>query len=245
MSTKLNVKDYLIVALDTSSSEEAMRLVKELKDCVLYFKVGLELFTSAGPEIISKIKKEGNKVFLDGKFLDIPNTVAKAVSNLVRHKVDMLNIHLTGGMKMLYEAKNALVNTAKEINIELPKLIGVTILTSINEDMLKDDLQVNAQLADYVLHRAKLAEEATLDGIVCSPNEARKVREKTKKDFLIITPGVRPLWAEKNDQERVSTPKDAIKNGASHIVVGRPITQDKNPKDAAKKILDEIAECII
>ena len=238
----MNLKEYLIVALDTSSEKEALNLVKELKDEVSFFKIGLELFTAGGPNVVKEIKNLGCKIFLDGKFLDIPNTVSKAVSNIVKLKVDMLNVHLTGGLKMLEEAKNALMETAKEINIEPPKLIGVTVLTSINEGILKDDLQINAQLSDYVLHRAKLAKEAGLDGIVCSPKEASVIRKETGKDFLIVTPGVRPSWAEKNDQQRVSTPGEAIKNGASYIVVGRPITAAKDPRDAVKRILDEIGD---
>lgn len=244
MKTKSKVKEHLIIALDTSSEKEALELVEKLKDHVGYFKIGLELFTGVGPKIIDIIKANGNKVFLDGKFLDIPNTVGKAVSNIVKHGADILNVHLSGGQKMLLEAKSALVNAAEEKNIEPPKLLGVTILTSITNDVLQNDLKIKAQLDEYVLHLARFALKINLDGIICSPNEAKIIREASKenKEFLIVTPGVRPSWAEVNDQKRIATPKEAILNGATHIVVGRPVTSAKDPVDAAKKILDEIEE---
>jgi len=227
----------LIIALDTQDKKEALKLVKDLKEHVSFFKVGLELFTACGPDIIKEIKQEGCKVFVDLKFLDIPNTVRRAVSNLVKLKVDMLNVHLTGGMEMLYRARETLL---KEGGTNPPKLLGVTVLTSINEDALQNDLGIKAQLDEYVLHRAKLAHEAKLDGIICSPNEVKIIREKIGKDFLIVTPGVRPQWAEKNDQKRTATPKEAIQNGASYIVIGRPVTRAEEPREAIKKIIEEI-----
>lgn len=233
-----NPKEHLIIALDTSSRDEAMKLVLELKDSVSYFKVGLELFTSCGPEIIKQIKEYNLKIFFDGKFLDIPNTVSKALSNIVLHKVDMLNIHLTGGTKMIVEAKKAVIETAKIQNILPPKLLGVTVLTSMNNDDLKENVE------SYVLKQAKLALNSGLDGVICSANEAKIVRKATNKDFIIVTPGIRPEWASKDDQNRIATPKEAILNGASHIVVGRPITKDANPKKATDKILNEIKEAL-
>ena len=243
---KKNIKDYLIVALDTSSDKEAISLIEKLKDSVGYYKVGLELFTSCGPKIIQVIKNSGHKVFFDGKFLDIPNTVSKAVSNLVQHRVDMLNIYMSGGGKMIQEAKNALLETSQKYSLQPPKLLGVTVLTSLSAGDLQKDLKIQTQIDEYVLHLALLAIKNNLDGIICSPHEAKKIREETngKKDFLIVTPGVRPLWAAKNDQIRTATPKEAIKAGASHIVVGRPITSAQNPQDAVKKILDEIESAI-
>jgi len=240
MTTKTQVKDHLIVALDTSSEKEAIKLIETLSDQIGYFKVGLEIFTSVGPKIIQIIKDKGAKVFFDGKFLDIPNTVSGAVSNLVRHRVDMLNVYMSGGIKMLHEAKNAINNACEIHNLQPPKLLGVTVLTSISSDVLQNDLKVQTQIDEYVLHLAMIAFKNNLDGIICSPNEAKLIREATNKDFLIVTPGIRPSWAETHDQERVATPKEAILNGASHIIIGRPITQSKDPKGAAKKILEEI-----
>lgn len=239
---KSNSKNYLIVALDTSDPNDAMNLIYKLKNQTSFFKVGLELFSACGPEIIKKIKDEGCKVFLDGKFLDIPNTVSKAVANVVRYKIDMLNVHLTGGIHMLQLAKEALVKTAKEINISPPKLLGVTVLTSIDENILQSDLRTQTELEEYVLHRAKVAKEANLDGIICSAHEVKKVRSEIKNNFLIVTPAIRPSWAESNDQKRVLTPYEAIKNGADYIVVGRPITHAKDPKEATRRILEEIEE---
>lgn len=229
----------LIIALDTSDKKEALKLVKDLKEYVSFFKIGLELFTSCGPDIIKEIKKEGCKVFVDLKFLDIPNTVARAVSNLVKLEVDMLNVHLTGGMEMLQKAREALL---KEGGQNPPKLLGVTVLTSINEEALQNDLGIKAQLDEYVLHKAKLAHEAKLDGIICSPHEVKIIREKIGRDFLIVTPGVRPEWAEKNDQKRIATPKEAIQNGASFIVIGRPVTRARDPRDAVKKVIGELVD---
>ena len=244
MADAKDPKEYLIVALDVQSKKEALEIVNKLRSDVSYFKVGLTLFAGEGPKIIDEIKKLGCKVFLDGKFLDIPHQVSGAVSSLVHHKVDMMNVHLTGGMHMLYDAKQAIITTSKKLNIEPPKLLGVTALTSINEEILQENLQIKAQIDEYVLNRAKIAKEAGLDGIVCSPKEASLVRKELGKDFLIVTPGVRPKWAEKNDQKRTSTPKEAVKNGANFVVVGRPITDAKDPLDAARKILSEIKEGI-
>lgn len=241
-------KDYLIVALDTSSEMEALKTIDLLSSHVNYFKVGLELFCTAGPKIIDEVKNRGNKVFFDGKFLDIPNTVSKAVSSIVRHRVDMLNVHITGASEMISEAKQSLVEAANKYNLNPPALLGVTILTSMNQETLTADLQIKDKIENYILHLTKLGIKSGLDGVVCSPNEAKMIRDlankEGEKDFLIVTPGVRPTWAKTDDQQRISTPKDAILNGVSHIVVGRPITAHENPVDATKKILEEIEEAI-
>ena len=240
------VKDHLIIALDTSSEDEARKYIDLLSEYTGYFKVGLELFTSVGPKIIKVIKDKGNKVFFDWKFLDIPNTVSHAVANMVRHKVDMINVYMSGGAVMLAETKKLMFETAKECNIEPPSLLGVTVLTSITNNILQEDLKIKSQLDEYVLHLASIALSNNMDGIICSPNEASLIKtlknEKYGADrkFLIVTPGIRPKWASADDQKRTATPKEAIQNGATHIVVGRPVTADKNPKDAIKKILDEI-----
>lgn len=246
MKTKTEIKDRLIVALDTSSESEVTKLLEKLSDNVGYFKVGLELFTSLGPSIIKRIKDNGSKVFFDGKFLDIPNTVSHAVSNMVRHRVDMLNVYLSGGKVMLEETKSRLLETAQQQNLQPPKLLGVTVLTSITNEVLQSDLKIKSQIDEYVLHLTTFALKTNLDGIICSPNEAKIVSEVSKenKDFLIVTPGVRPSWAKPNDQQRIATPKKAIQNGATHVVIGRPITGSKDPLDSVKKILDEIEEAM-
>ena len=241
-----NAKDRLIIALDTSDEKEAIDHILKLKDYTGYFKVGLELFTGVGPKIIKVIKDEGSKVFFDGKFLDIPNTVSKAISNMVLHKVDMLNVYMSGGTQMISDARTVLIDTAKKNDIIPPKLLGVTVLTSITSDILQDDLKIKEQLNEYVAHLAELAIKNNMDGIICSPNEApvvnklKQEKHKSPEEFLIVTPGVRPSWAETNDQKRVATPKEAIQNGSTHIVIGRPVTGAKDPVDAIKKILEEI-----
>lgn len=246
MQIQTKPKERLIIALDTSSEKEALKLVDKLHESVGYFKVGLELFSSLGPSIIKAIKDQGSKVFFDGKFLDIPNTVSHAVANLVKHRVDMFNVYLTGGKKMLEDAKSSLVEAANMHNLQPPKILGVTVLTSITNDILQNDLKVKTQIDEYVLHLANFALNMSLDGIVCSPKEAKIVKKAAaeNKNFLIVTPGVRPGFAEPNDQQRFATPKEAISNGATHIVVGRPVTASSNPLDSVNKILDEIAETI-
>ena len=242
---KNKAKDRLIVALDTSSEDEALKLIKILSNKVGYFKVGLELFSCMGPKIIDIIKDNGSKVFFDGKFVDIPNTVSKAVANIVKHRADMLNVYMSGGAIMIQEAKKSILETAKANNLPPPKLLGVTVLTSMTSDVLENDLKIQTQLNDYVLHLANLGIKNGLDGIICSANEAKLIKSKIQdSNFLIVTPGIRPAWAQKNDQKRIATPKEAIENGVTHMVVGRPITGDKNPADAAEKILEEIEEVL-
>ena len=248
MKVKTKAKERLIIALDTSSETEALNIIESLSEYTGYFKVGLELFTSLGPKIIKQIKEAGNKVFFDGKFMDIPNTVSKAVANMVMHRVDMLNLYMSGGTKMIEEASKSLVAASERYNLNPPKLLGVTVLTSMTSDVLENDLKITTQLNEYVSHLATLAIKNNLDGIICSPNEAKLIKEVARKNgnqnFLIVTPGVRPSWAKADDQQRIATPKEAIENGASHIVVGRPITQAKNQIEATKKVLEEIEEAI-
>ena len=188
MTTKTQAKEYLIVALDTSSEEEALNIIKKLSDKVGYFKVGLELFSLMGPKIIGIIKDQGNKVFFDGKFLDIPNTVSKAVANIVKHKADMLNVYMSGGAIMLQEAKKSLLETAKTNNLPAPKLLGVTVLTSMTSDVLENDLKIQTQLNDYVLHLATLGIKNGLDGIICSANEAKLIRSSLSSQSSILNP---------------------------------------------------------
>ena len=245
---KNKAKEHLIIALDTSNKHDAIELVDKLKDYTGYFKIGLELFTAAGPEIIKEVKQLGCKIFFDGKFMDIPNTVNKAVSNIVSYGVDMLNVYMSGGTVMIQKAREAVLDTALAYNISPPKLLGVTVLTSMEKEGLESDLKIKAQFEEYISLLTKQALKNNIDGIICSANEAKLVREvvttENKNDFLIVTPGIRPSWAEANDQRRIATPKEAIENGVTHIVVGRPITGARNPLDAAKKILDEIEEAV-
>ena len=237
--SKHELKDKLIIALDVDTEKEALALVRLLKTDVGIFKVGSELFTSCGPSIVEKVKKEGRGVFLDLKFHDIPNTVKKSAIAATRLGVSIFNVHSLGGYDMMKLVSEAVRDEAARLKIEKPKVIAVTILTSMDTESLKR-IGVRGSAEDAVLRLARLAKEAGLEGVVASAAEIRRIRETIGKDFIIVTPGVRPTWASKNDQKRVTTPSDAVKDGADYIVVGRPIIEAEDPCAAARKILEEI-----
>lgn len=235
----MNPKDRLIVALDVDTEAKAVNLAGLLKNDVKLFKIGLELFTSAGPAVIGKIKAMGPGVFLDLKFHDIPNTAARAVRAATRLGVFMTNVHALGGYEMMKAAAEAAADEAKKLKTEKPKILAVTILTSMDEKALKK-VGLDVNMEKQVLKLAVLAREAGLDGVVSSPAEAELIRREVGPGFLIVTPGVRPAWAAAGDQKRIATPKDAVGNGADYIVVGRPVTEAKDPAEAARKILQEM-----
>jgi len=228
--------ETLIVALDFNNLADAKKCVLDLGDSVVYYKVGMELYYAAGAEIIKFLKAQGKRVFLDLKLQDIPNTVAHACSVLTELGVDMMNVHAVGGAKMMAEAVNAVHAKAAELRIPAPKLIAVTILTSMDAEQFSQ-LNYKNIIAEQVVALAKLAKSSGMDGVVASPMEAAMIRKACGEGFLIVTPGVRPAGAALNDQSRVATPEGAIKNGATHIVVGRPITQAENRYASAKAIL--------
>lgn len=236
----MKAKECIILALDVPGYDEAMEVVRTFKDHIDIFKVGLELFTSSGPRIVKDINVMGKKVFLDLKFHDIPNTVAKSALATAKLGVFMFNVHTSGGPEMMKEAAKALVQYSLDNNVQRPKLIGVTVLTSIDSKTLRDDIGVKADMPDQVRHLASLARDAGLDGVVASPEDAADLRERFGKDFLIVTPGIRPSWSAMDDQKRVATPYGALKSGASYLVIGRAITSASDPLDALKKIEDEI-----
>lgn len=233
-------EDRLIVALDCDSGEKAMRLVEKLKGEVRFFKIGLELFSYCGPKIVETVMGTGAEVFLDLKFHDIPNTVLKAAVAATRLKVYMFNVHALGGYEMMKNTVLAVEKETVRLNIRKPKILAVTILTSVDENGLKK-IGINVNMKKEVLELAKLARAAGLDGVVASPQEAKPIREELGEDFLIVTPGLRPAAADINDQKRVATPQEAIREGADFIVVGRPITEAEDPARAARAILKEIA----
>ena len=250
----MNPRDRLIGALDVDTKERALGLVEKLKNDVRTFKVGSELFTSCGPEILAAVKNSGCGIFLDLKFHDIPNTVAKAVVAATRLGVSIINVHALGGYEMMKKAAQAVAAEAKRLKIDPPKLIAVTVLTSMDENGLKK-IGIDDTMEKQVLKLAALAKEAGMDGVVASSSEAKLIRKEMGDNFLIVTPGVRPEWAAvndpsagsgsilslpKDDQKRVATPKEAVLSGANYIVVGRPITEASDPLSAAKRILKEI-----
>ncbi len=229
-------KDRIIVALDVSTSNEALRLADEVSEHVGMFKVGLQLFCNEGPSIITKLVEEGRKVFLDLKLHDIPNTVGNTVKVLSDLGVFMINVHIAGGKTMM---KNA-AEVVKNMNLpSKPLVIGVTVLTSMNKaDLI--DTGIHHRIDRQVGELSVLAQECGLDGVVASPREVVQIRDRCGKDFVIVTPGVSPYWAGHDDQKIVHTPAKAVKSGADYLVIGRPITKADNPKEAAKRIVDEI-----
>ncbi|MGB9602300.1 MAG: orotidine-5'-phosphate decarboxylase [Limisphaerales bacterium] len=233
--------DYnpLIVALDVSDRDNAMRLVDKLADVVGFFKIGSELFTSEGPEIVREIIKSGAKVFLDLKFHDIPATVSKAVSAATRLGVDMLTIHASGGLQMMIAAEISALTTAAQINRTPPLVLGVTVLTSMADNDLSE-IGIDAKPEHQVLRLARLAVKCGLRGLVCSPLELQLLRSELPSDIKIVTPGIRSAEDSKNDQKRTMTAREAICAGANYIVVGRPICSAEDPRSAAKKILDSM-----
>ncbi|MEO5355694.1 MAG: orotidine-5'-phosphate decarboxylase [Nitrospirae bacterium YQR-1] len=230
----------LCVALDVDTSSAAMELVSKLKNYAGYFKVGFQLFTSEGPQIVKAIIAEGGKVFLDLKFHDIPNTAAKASIEAMNSGAAIFNLHASGGFEMMSAVSNALNTESAQRNIQKPVVLAVTVLTSLNGKILNDELRVPGDVQTHVLHLSRLAKEAGLDGVVASAREIKPVREACGNGFIILTPGIRPAWSATDDQKRFMTPKEAISSGADIIVIGRPIISAKNPVDAAKKVLDEI-----
>ncbi|MCQ2372524.1 MAG: orotidine-5'-phosphate decarboxylase [Phascolarctobacterium sp.] len=232
--------DRLIVALDFPTMDQAIACVEECGDAVSHYKVGMELFYAAGAPMITYLKEQGKHIFLDLKLQDIPNTVAHALMVLSDLGADMMNVHAVGGKKMMEEAVKAVREAAAKAGRPAPKLIAVTILTSMDDEQF-GRLNYNNTIAEQVIALAKLAKEAGMDGVVASPREAAGIREACGPDFLIVTPGVRPAGASLDDQSRVATPAGAFQNGSTHIVVGRPITKAEDRKAAAEAIVKEIA----
>ena len=227
-------RERLIVALDVSSAREALKIVASLVDSVQTYKVGMQLYTAEGPQMVRDLVGSGRKVFLDLKYHDIPNTVAAAVREAAKLGVSMLTVHASGGTKMLQAA----VEAAREKDSG-PQILAVSVLTSMDDQDL-NEIGVHGQVVDQVVWLASLALEAGCSGVVSSAREVKTLREKLGTDFLAITPGVRPAGTAHRDQARVTTPAEAIAAGATHIVVGRPITEAANPAEAAAKILQEL-----
>lgn len=229
----------LFVALDFPEGDAAFRLVHKLLPFHQDFKVGLELFTAEGPDLVSRLKGEGANIFLDLKFHDIPNTVAGAVRSATRLGVDYLNVHCGGGNAMMEAAARACREEATKLSIPKPKLLGVTVLTSLDDKSVQE-IGFPRSASAQVLHFVNLAKESGLDGVVCSPQELPIVREAAGSDFLTMVPGIRPAGSASGDQKRTLTPAEAVKAGASCLVVGRPVTAAADPAEALKSILKEM-----
>ncbi len=234
------MKPEIIVALDFDNADSAKKIVEMTGDAVSWYKVGLELFVADGKNIIEYLKKQNKKIFLDLKFHDIPNTVISAVLASLQYETDMVNMHTQGGSEMMRAVMDKVTGHCAQKNIKKPLLIGVTLLTSLDDAYLNYMKLGFKSSRDYVLHLASLAKESGLDGVVSSAAETPYIKEALGASFLTITPGIRPAEASVDDQKRVVTPKDAKNMGTDYIVIGRPVTQAKDPHQAALKILEEM-----
>ncbi|NOT47837.1 MAG: orotidine-5'-phosphate decarboxylase [Acidobacteria bacterium] len=233
-------EDRLIVALDVDTAEKARSLVADLNGVVTTFKIGLQLFSAAGPKFVEELAADGKRIFLDLKFHDIPNTVARAGVEAARLGVWMFNVHAAGGSEMMKTTAAAVGEFCSMTNSTRPHIIAVTVLTSSDSNVL-GETGIEADVETQVRRLAKLTAESGLDGVVASAREIGIVRSSVQNEgFLIVTPGIRPENATNDDQKRVTTPGTAISNGADHIVVGRPVTGAPDPREAAEKILNEI-----
>jgi orotidine-5'-phosphate decarboxylase len=236
-------KDRLVLALDIDNDQEALKIVAELKDYLGMFKVGHQLFTAYGPDIVRKITGMGGRVFLDLKYHDIPHTVAKAAAEAVKLGVSIFNVHALGGFDMMKATAESARETAEKQRVPLPIVLAVTVLTSMDEKSLRRDLKITRSLQREVRHLARLAQRAGLQGVVASPQEVKMLRRVVRGKFVILTPGVRPAWASRDDQKRIMTPAEAVTAGADYLVVGRPVLKAEDRKAAVKNILDEITAC--
>ncbi len=242
--TREQAKEKIIVALDVPTRAQALELVAKLYDDVGAFKIGMQLYNAEGPSIVHDIQKQGGKVFIDLKLHDIPNTVAEATKVLTGLQAFIMTLHASGGKKMLAAAAQSARENVPESGRK-PLVVAVTVLTSLSQQEFTDEIGIERPIAEQVVNWAKLAQAAGLDGVVASPQEIDVIRQACGKDFVIITPGIRPLWAAANDQSRIMTPKQAVEAGADYLVIGRPITAQPDQAEAAKRIVAEIMEAEI
>ena len=233
--------EHLIVALDVDSKERAMELARVLTPHVGMFKVGMELFYACGPDLIHSIRELGAKIFIDLKLHDIPNTVSRAVKVLTRYGADIINVHAAGGTEMMQAASQSAGEEAARLNINRPRVIAVTVLTSLGQEELNDQIGITGSIEDRVKFWSKTAKESGLDGVVASAREAAAIRDMCGKQFIIVTPGIRPAGSAAGDQKRIVTPADALKAGSTYLVVGRPVTAAEDPAAAARQIIDQMS----
>ncbi len=226
-----NARERLIIALDVPTGAEAVDLSQRLASEISFFKIGLQLYTAEGPEIVRRVGAAGASVFLDLKLFDIPNTVAKAVSAAAGLGVSMLTVHLAGGRQMIEAAVAA---SPPEL-----LLLGVTVLTSFDRESLRET-GINSDVAEQAIRLAALGADSGVRGLVASPHELGALRQRFGDDVEIVTPGVRPAWSSADDQKRFTTPAEAVRGGADYLVIGRPVTAHADPREAARKIISEI-----
>ena len=229
----------IIVPLDVPSLEIAVTLIDRLPQ-VEFWKVGLELFISAGPDILTALKARQKRIFLDLKLHDIPNTMARASRIAAQYGVDLLTVHAAAGKAALSSAQTAVLEAAQSLGVKPPQIVAVTVLTSIDGRSLAFDLKVPLELSDYVLQLGLLAKDCGLPGIVCSPHEASLMRRVLGADAILVCPGVRPKGSRSGDQRRIMTPREALQAGATYLVIGRPITEATDPPAAFERICEEL-----
>jgi len=240
---KLRTKDRLIISIDVGKKSDVVSLCKKVNNKVTTLKIGLQLIYSLGLEVVSMVKSFGYKILLDAKLHDIPNTILGTCAAISKLNVDMITIHTLGGKDMLVKAKNYLASLQTKDKKFSPLLFGVTILTSLDDSDLKE-LGFDGGYLSSVINLASIARKSNLDGIICSPNEVRIMREKFGDDFYIATPGIRLAEEASEDQKRISTPKKAITDGADFIIVGRSITRKKNVGETVDIFLEKIEEAL-
>ncbi len=232
----MSARDRLIVALDVDTQKEAEALVEKLSEFVGVFKVGPRLFTRCGPKIIDFVKEKNSRVFYDAKFYDIPSVVKKAAQASAEMGVDLLTLHTLGGSEMMEAAVEGIRSENSQVDV-----LGVTLLTSLSSRILKEELGIERNLTEEIIHLAGLARKAGLDGVITSAWELEELRRNFGSDFILVVPGIRPLRSAKFEQRRVSTPKEAIEKGADFLVVGRPILNSHDPVEITKRILREMS----
>ena len=234
-----NPSEKIIIALDGMDKNHVFTLLEKIPE-IVWVKVGLELFVTEGPEVLSVLRDKGKKIFLDLKFHDIPSTVAKACFVASQTGAEFISLHTCAGMKALKMANEAAQEGAAKVNLMPPKLLGITILTSWTSESFSSDLLINQSIDQRVKHLAKIASNSGLGGCVCSPKEVQFLREAYPQSFELITPGIRPLGSDVNDQSRVSDASEAIRMGASKLVIGRAITQSNDPGYMFKSFCDKV-----
>lgn len=237
--TREQAAERIMVALDYPDAAGAERLIRQLEGIPCWMKVGLQLFYSAGPSFVAELKERGYRVFLDVKMHDIPNTVKGGANSVTKLGVDLFNVHAAGGVRMMEAALEG-ADAAVAGGGARPVVIAVTQLTSTSQAVLNDEIGIPGSAEDAVIRYAQLAKRAGLDGVVASPHEVTAVKASCGKDFRTVTPGIRPAWAEANDQSRIMTPGEALSHGTDYMVIGRPITAASDPREACENILKEL-----
>lgn len=240
----LKAKNKLIVALDVEDLESAEKLMDRMQGLVTHYKLGAQLLTAAGPEAVGRVRRRGFGVFYDAKFHDIPRTVSAAVEAACRLGATIVNVHASGGREMMAAAAQAAAAVARKMRQPKAQVLAVTVLTSINQPILQDEIGVHRHVESQVVHLAKLAQASGLDGVVASPQEIAAVRKACGPKFVILTPGIRPSGSEKGDQKRTLTPGEAVAAGADYIVVGRPVVQAKDPLAVVRQIRKEMEDAL-